>query len=77
MSYYVRYYNKNQNLYRHFAIMWAEWSKTTELSETVTHGISSFFKPAAKRFGLVTEFRQLGILQKPFRKGLTNLKNMV
>lgn len=62
MSNYVRYYNKNQNLYRHFATMWVEWSKTTELSEIVIHGISNFFKPAAKRFGLITEFRQLGIL---------------
>ena len=62
MSSYVRYYNSRQNFHRELATKWARWAKTANLSETQVVGVSKFFRPIAKRFGLIKEFRELGIL---------------
>ena len=62
MSSYVKYYNNNQIYYKGFAERWAKWSKSASLSSDELEGISKFFKAVAKRFGLITEFRELGII---------------
>ena len=62
MSNYVRYYNKNQQVYRELAERWAKWSKTTTLTQEEIKGTAKFFKDIAVRFGLITEFREIGVI---------------
>lgn len=62
MSKYVRYYNKNQQAYRELAERWAKWAKTTTLTPDEIRGTSKFFKDIAIRFGLITEFREIGVI---------------
>lgn len=61
MSKYVRYYNDRKNFYKLFAARWAAWAAGVELPVTVVDGMAKFFKPIAKRFGLVQYFTELGI----------------
>lgn len=62
MSQYTRYYNTRQIMYRSLANRWIKWAATANLTEKELEGISLFFKSVAKRFGLITEFRELGII---------------
>ena len=62
MSKYVVYYNKNQKVYKELGERWARWSKSVQLSNNEIQGISKFFKGIAVRFGLIGEFRELGII---------------
>jgi hypothetical protein len=62
MSSYVRYYNKNQKVYRELAERWAKWSKSVRLTPDEVRGTTKFFRDIAVRFGLVTEFRELGVI---------------
>lgn len=62
MSKYVRYYNKNQKTYRELAERWAKWFKTTTLTPEEVRGTSKFFKDIAVRFGLVGDFREIGVI---------------
>lgn len=61
MSNYVRYYNDRKNFYRVFATRWATWAAGANLSIAEVEGMAKFFKPIAKRFGLVQDFVELGI----------------
>jgi hypothetical protein len=56
------YYNENQLMYRELATKWAKWAATVKLTEKETQGISLFFKSIARRFGLIQEFRELGLI---------------
>lgn len=62
MSKYVRYYNKNQQVYRELAERWARWAKSVQLTPAEIRGTSKFFYDIAVRFGLITEFRELGVI---------------
>lgn len=62
MSKYTRYYNKNQQVYRELAERWSRWAKTVKLSSDEIRGTSKFFYYIAVRFGLVKEFRELGVI---------------
>jgi hypothetical protein len=62
MSSYIRYYNKNQQVYRELAERWSRWAKTVKLSPEEIKGTSKFFREIAIRFGLVREFRELGVI---------------
>jgi hypothetical protein len=63
MSRYTIYYNKRQCMYRDLATRWSRWSKSySNLTEEDFKGISMFFKMVAKRFGLIREFRELGVI---------------
>ena len=62
MSRYVCYYSARKIFYREMAERWSKWAAGAELSETEINGISKFFKSLAKRFGLINEFRELGII---------------
>ena len=62
MSSYVRYYNKNQKIYRELAERWAKWSKTVRLTPDEVRGTAKFFHDIAVRFGLITEFREIGVI---------------
>lgn len=61
MSRYVCYYSARKEMYRDFASRWVRWASTTTLTEDQVRGVSMFFRPIAVRFGLITEFRELGI----------------
>ena len=61
MSNYVRYYNDRKDFYKTFATRWAAWAEGANLSAMEAEGMTKFFKPIAKRFGLVQEFAGLGI----------------
>jgi hypothetical protein len=62
MSRYVCYYSARKFFYRELATKWSKWAATANLTETETIGISKFFFKQARRFGLVSEFRELGII---------------
>lgn len=62
MSKYVIYYSSRQNMYRELAARWMRWSQNRRLTATESAGISLFFRQIAKRFGLITEFRDMGII---------------
>ena len=61
MSKYVRYYNDRKDFYKTFATRWSAWAESAELSDLEVEGMTKFFKPIAKRFGLTQEFVDLGI----------------
>jgi hypothetical protein len=62
MSPYIRWYNDRKNFYKIFAERWAAWADDVELSPLEATGMSKFFKPIAKRFGLTQYFVELGVL---------------
>jgi hypothetical protein len=49
-------------MYREFAERWARWSKSVTLSSDEIQGTSKFFYDIAVRFGLITEFREIGVI---------------
>lgn len=61
MSNYVRWYNDRKNFYKVFATRWAAWAEDAELTSIEAEGMTKFFKPIAKRFGLTQDFQDLGI----------------
>ena len=63
MSRYTMYYKSKQKSYRDLAIWWKKRSETVLLSEIELLGMSKFFKAIAIRFGLVREFREIGVIQ--------------
>ena len=64
MSSYVRWYNDRKNFYKIFATRWAAWAEGASLSAMEAEGMTKFFKPIAKRFGLVQDFVELGIFSQ-------------
>lgn len=64
MSNYVRYYNDRKTFYKVFATRWASWAAEADLTTLEVEGMTKFFKPIAKRFGLIQEFTDLGIFKQ-------------
>lgn len=62
MSRYTHYYNTRQNMYRELATRWKRWSTSVSLTEKELEGVAMFFKSIGKRFGLITEFKDIGII---------------
>lgn len=62
MSKYVIYYSSRKSVYKELATKWAKWSVTADLTATEAAGMARFFGHIAKRFGLIKEFRQLGVI---------------
>lgn len=62
MSRYVCYYSARKVFYRELAWRWSKWAATANLTETEIEGISKFFWSLARRFGLISEFRELGVI---------------
>lgn len=62
MSNYVIYYGVRKEMYREMASRWAKWAETKSLPDDQRHGISLFFYSIARRFGLINEFRELGVI---------------
>ena len=62
MSNYVIYYNTRQHMYRELATKWKAWADGSGISETQRIGMSFFFQHIGKRFGLIEEFRKIGVI---------------
>ena len=62
MSKYTMYYNSKQKQYKDFATNWAKITSTMDLSERQKRGMALFFRPIARRFGLVQEFKDIGVI---------------
>ena len=62
MSKYVIYYNTRQYMYRELATKWKAWADTSDLSESQQRGMSLFFRHIGKRFGLINEFKEIGVI---------------
>ena len=62
MSTYTMYYNTRQEMYREFATNWVKFTTDIDLSDRQRRGMSLFFQPIAKRFGLIKEFREIGVI---------------
>lgn len=62
MSKYVIYYSTRQYMYRTLAAQWKAWAEGSELSETQRLGMSLFFRHIGKRFGLINEFKEIGVI---------------
>lgn len=62
MSRYTYYYKLNQNHYKRLAINWKAWAANSSLTKRDKEGMAKFFNPIAKRFGLIKEFRDIGVI---------------
>jgi hypothetical protein len=63
MSRYTLYYNTKRAQYLELAKQWFAWAETANLSDVEIAGMQKFFKSLATRFGLVSEFRDLGVIE--------------
>lgn len=62
MSKYTAYYCAKQADYRDFAYNWVKATSGMKLTKRQKRGMALFFRPIAKRFGLIKEFKDLGII---------------
>ena len=62
MSKYTMYYTSKQKQYKDFATSWAKLTSTMDLTERQRRGMALFFKPIARRFGLMQEFKDIGVI---------------
>lgn len=62
MSKYTTYYNNRQLMFRDLAINWAIFASARHLTATQTKGMKIFFRSIGKRFGLLTDFKKIGVI---------------
>jgi hypothetical protein len=62
MSKYVVYYSGRKEMYRDMVTRWSKWAKTANLTAEQRRGIALFFKSIGRRFGLINEFRDIGVI---------------
>lgn len=62
MSRYSIYYSTRKSMYRELAARWIKWAADSNLTERELEGVALFFKSIAVRFGLVNEFREIGVI---------------
>lgn len=62
MSKYTMYYNSRQQQYRDFAVSWSRVAAGMDLTERQRRGMALFFRPIARRFGLIQEFKDIGVI---------------
>jgi hypothetical protein len=56
------YYKTRQEMYREFATNWAKATSNMSLTERQRRGMALFFRPIAKRFGLIKDFQDIGVI---------------
>jgi hypothetical protein len=49
-------------MYKDLAINWSKFAEYIELTDYQRKGMALFFKPIARRFGLVKDFKNIGVL---------------
>lgn len=63
MSNYIIYYNSRKSMYRAMAASWKAWAdSSTTITSKQRRGMSLFFRHIGKRFGLITEFKDIGVI---------------
>lgn len=62
MSKYTIYYSTRQDMYRKLATRWKAWADERSLSPEQVRGMVLFFQHIGKRFGLLTEFKEIGVI---------------
>jgi hypothetical protein len=62
MSKYVIYYSGRKYMYRDMAARWIKWAETADLADEQRLGVALFFKSIGRRFGLINEFREIGVI---------------
>jgi hypothetical protein len=62
MSKYTIYYNNKQQQFRSLASQWKSWSEDFNLTKEQARGMSLFFRHIGKRFGLINEFKDIGVI---------------
>ena len=63
MSKYTIYYNSRQLMYKRMAESWKAWADSVDyLEEDQSKGMSLFFQHIGKRFGLINEFKNIGVI---------------
>ena len=62
MSKYTTYYAARQEMYKDLATSWVKLTKNMDLTDDQRRGMALFFKPIARRFGLIREFRNLMVI---------------
>lgn len=62
MSKYTVYYNTRQHLYRELATKWKAWADARSLEADQVRGMALFFRHVGTRFGLLTEFKDIGVI---------------
>jgi hypothetical protein len=49
-------------MFRELARQWKAWAEGTQLSESQVRGMAVFFRHIGKRFGLINEFKDIGVI---------------
>jgi hypothetical protein len=62
MSKYTTYYNERQQMFRELAINWTIFAMSRHLTDIQTKGMKVFFRSIGKRFGLLTDFKKIGVI---------------
>ena len=62
MSKYTTYYNSKRAQHKEFAASWAKLTADMDLTERQKRGMALFFRPIARRFGLIQEFKDIGVI---------------
>lgn len=62
MSKYTTYYNNRQQMFRELAISWSIFALARHLPDIQMKGMKIFFRSIGKRFGLLTDFKKLGVI---------------
>ena len=62
MSNYVIYYCTRKDMFRKLAKEWKAWADESTLTESQVRGMTLFFRQVGKRFGLITEFKNIGVI---------------
>jgi len=62
MSKYTTYYNSRQTMYRDLATNWMKYVEEHGITKRQMHGMSIFFTNIARRFGLMKDFRDIGVI---------------
>ena len=62
MSKYTTYYNNRQQMFRELAINWTIFVRSRHLTDIQTKGMKVFFRSIGKRFGLLTDFKKIGVI---------------
>jgi hypothetical protein len=50
-------------MYRELAVRWAKWAVTNDLTKEEVKGMFKFFRQLGRRFGLINEFKEIGVIE--------------
>ena len=63
MSKYTIYYSTRKQMYLSMAASWRAWADSAGcLSSDQSKGMAIFFRHIGKRFGLINEFKNIGVI---------------